>query len=169
MKKLVLFGAFLGFAFLSFAQDKLLTPNQLEVEKWYTSLDEALLNPDKVYKLSLEGKKLDTLPPDIVKLKNLQMLNVNRNKLTTLPSEIGKLTNLQFISAYRNKLNYLPADMANLKNIETLYLGRNRLADMPLWVGGLGKLSRLDLSYNRLTPDALDYIRKNLPKCDVTY
>ena len=146
-----------------------LKPAELSRKRWYYSLEEALANPNDVYKLSLAGKKLKYLPPEILQLKNLQLLNLNDNKLEELPADIGQLKNLQSLSLYDNKLEVLPMSVRSMGHLETLYVGKNRLIELPIWVGGLGNLKRLDVSYNRMTPKELMSIRNRLPKCNVTY
>lgn len=147
----------------------LLGPAQLGQEKWYESLDEALAEPEKVYKLSLSGNDLKKLSPDIGLLVNLQVLNLSENKLKTLPEEIKTLKNLQMISLYHNRLKYLPVEFRELSNLHALYLGRNRLTEIPIWVGGIGKLKRLDISMNPITPLEIAYVKRLLPRVDITY
>ncbi|MCB9234027.1 MAG: leucine-rich repeat domain-containing protein [Bacteroidia bacterium] len=147
---------------------KLLAPKELEKEKWYYSMEEALSEPDKVYKLSLNGQKLKKLPPEIAQLKNLQLLNLGENKFKTLPPEIGQLKNLQFLSLYHNKLKFVPAELKNLGNLEVLFLARNKISILPVWVGGLGHLHRLDVTYNRITPKELSILKLKMPKCTIT-
>lgn len=141
----------------------------LKLEPWYTDLDSALKTPDKVYKLSLTGKDLKKLPPEIGQLKNLQILNLNDNKLKALPPEIGDLGNLQVLSLLNNNLRYIPDEFRKLKSLEVLYLGKNKIVEMPVWIGGLGKLRRLDLVSNRMTPYELNFLKELLPRCYITY
>lgn len=148
---------------------RLLNSAELRNEKWYYDLDEALSEPEKVYKLSLTDQKMKTLSADIGNLKNLQMLSLSNCGLKHIPVEIAQCNRLQMISMYNNKLKYLPIEFRELQKLEVLYLGRNRLTEMPLWVGGLGKLKRLDISRNRITPEELTYIKRILPRATVTY
>jgi Leucine-rich repeat (LRR) protein len=157
----------------AFAQEgdslRLLNDIELQQEKWYYSLDEALMNPEKVYKLSLTDTKLKGgLPVEITQFKNLQILTVSNCKLKSLPAEIGELTHLQRVSLYKNKLRVLPEELRKLHNLQVLYLGKNKLTTIPMWVGGLGKLRRLDLSYNPLSPLELQYVKDLCKKVEVT-
>ena len=147
----------------------MLGPAQLSQEKWYESMEEALAEPEKVYKLSLAGQKLKKLPPEIGELVNLQILNLSENKLKFLPEEIKELKKLQMISLYHNKLKQLPIEFRELSNLSSLYLGRNRLFTIPIWVGGIGKLQRLDISKNPITPLEVGYVRRLLPNVELTY
>lgn len=147
----------------------LLNTLQLESEPTYTDLDSALANPEKVYKLSLEGQTFKTLPPEFGTLVNLQILNLSHCKIKELPLEIKDCTHLQMISLYHNKLRYLPAEMHELKNLEILYLGNNKLFEMPRWFANLRQLRRLDISHNRMTPAEVSAAKRMLPKAEVTY
>lgn len=151
------------------APHKPLGPAQLSQEKWYESMEEALAEPEKVYKLSLVGNKMKKLPPEIGQLVNLQVLNLSENKLKTLPEEIKSLRYLEVLSLYRNKLKYLPIEFRELSSLSALYLGRNKLTAIPVWVGGIGKLRRLDISMNPITPLEVAYVKRLLPRTDITY
>ena len=56
-------------------------------DKTYTSLEEALKNPDLVYKLNLRGKRLESLPKEIGKLTNLKYLYLDGNQLNDTEKE----------------------------------------------------------------------------------
>jgi len=73
-------------------------------DKVYTSLEEALANKDKVYKLDLSNNQLTSLPKSIGNLKNLQKLFLGNNQLASLPESIGNLTNLQMLALNNNNL-----------------------------------------------------------------
>lgn len=147
----------------------MLNGSQLEREKWFYSMDEAMREPNKVFKLSLKGKKMKTLPADIARFPNLQVLNLSDNKLKTLPDELSYLQHLQVLILTNNKLKKLPDSMQDLENLTQLYLGRNKLVEMPAWLGGFSKLRSLDLSFNMFTPYEIELVQARLPKCNVTH
>lgn len=142
---------------------------QLQREKWYYSMDEAMRNPDKVYKLSLKGEGLKYFPTEITYFRNLQVLNLSDNKIKEIPSSIGDLKNLEVVILAQNKIRVLPDEMAELDNLVKLYLASNKLVDMPAWVGGLGKLRLLDLAYNAMTDYDIALVEYRLPRCVVTH
>ena len=142
---------------------------QLQRSKWYYSIDEAMREPAKVYKLSLEGKKMKTLPAEISRFPNIQMLNLSNNKLKTLPPEIGKLQNLEVLILANNKINTLPDEISQMENLTKLYLAKNRLVEVPAWIGGLSKLRFIDLTSNNLTNYEIGLIQYRLPKCKITH
>lgn len=173
MKKYVSLLIFMtAFALTGLSQtttDRLLSPSELRNEPWYYDMDSALSNPDKVYKLSLTQQKLKVIPVEIGDLKNLQILNLSENKIKEIPTEIGQLEKLELLSLYKNKLRYIPDEFKNLKSLKALYLGANKLTEIPIWMGGMGKMRRLDVSRNPVSPQELIYIRRLMPKADVTY
>lgn len=150
-------------------EHRMLDANQLESAKWYYDINEALKDPENVYKLSLEGKKLKALPAELSKLPHIQVLNLNNNKFKELPPEIGDLRHLQHLYIYNNRLRAVPKQLKDLRHLESLYLGKNRLVEVPTWVGGLGRLRTLDVSFNRLTPYQIEKVAVKLPRCNVTH
>lgn len=152
-----------------FTPGELLGPYELQEEKFFDNLEDALSNPEKVYKLSLAGQKLKQIPAEVFALSNLQVLILSENKIKFLPEEIGQLKNLQLLSLYDNKLRTVPDDFRELENLSTLYLGRNRLTELPIWMGGIGQLRRLDISRNPMTPLEITYIRNMLGGVEISY
>jgi Leucine-rich repeat (LRR) protein len=160
-------------------QGPLLDSLQLLIQQTYTSLEEALRAPAKVYKLRLDGNDITPpmkmLSPEIGRLVNLQELSLAGNDLQTLPPEIGKLTNLQVLVLDKNKIKRLPKEIGQLQNLRRLFLnaynqnvdaeesvvGEEHLGEelRALWqeIGKLPKLITLGLANNRLTglPSAL--------------
>ncbi|MCS6821973.1 MAG: leucine-rich repeat domain-containing protein [Microscillaceae bacterium] len=158
---------------MSWSQGTLLSESELNEQKWFYSLEEALKEPEKVYKLSLTNpnRKLKSLSPEIAKLvnlqklylynndltnlpneittfRNLQLLDVSNNKLTKLPDNIGNLTNLQVLIATNNQLTLIPESIGNLRNLKVLKLGQNQLSTLPYEIGNLINLQDLDFSSN---------------------
>lgn len=128
----------------------------------YDNLEEALKHPNSVYRLSLRGKKLKTFPMDIIKLINLQELDLSKNKLDSIPNEIGELKNLQVLDVSSNNLEYLPDSIGKLKNLRKLAAGRNEIVAIPKQIGGAESLEILDLWSNQISifPDELNKLKK---------
>ncbi|MEH2421256.1 MAG: COR domain-containing protein [Nostoc sp.] len=106
---------------------------------------------EKLTKLNLSGKGLTTLPPEIVKLTNLQTLNLSSNQLSSLPPEIGQLTNLQSLNLNNNQLSSLPPEIGQLTNLQSLNLNNNQLSSLPPKIGQLTNLQSLNLNNNQLS------------------
>ncbi len=75
-----------------------------------SSIDEIIVgDPAEVTRLDLAGRWLETLPDDIDRLVNLELLGVYHNRLTTLPEGLARLGRLQFLAINANPLEALPA------------------------------------------------------------
>lgn len=96
--------------------------------KTYTSLEEALKNPDKVESLTLGWQKLTVFPKEIFRFKNLKRLNLKNNHLSSLPAKITTLNKLERIDLSNNWFKKLPQGLDKLPKLERLYLMRNPIA-----------------------------------------
>ncbi len=160
--------------------------------KMYTSIEEALLNPDSVRYLSLKHKKLKVVPQEVFLFKNLEILDVSKNKLvelpeeveklvklrelsvsnnnlTTLPIQIGKLVQLKKIIAYQNNIALLPTTISNLVNLELLDLWSNEIEAFPEEIKALKQLKFVDLRGIMLTDEQKSAIKLLLPNADVEF
>jgi Leucine-rich repeat (LRR) protein len=129
---------------------QLLDSTALSQETEYTSLSEALKNPDQVYRLNLRKKKLKIFPQEILTLKNLQELDLGRNKIKEIPAGIGQLTHLELFNVSKNRLDTLPPELGKLVNLKKLVLNQNTIAHLPSEIGNLKKLTVLDLWGNEI-------------------
>ena len=118
------------------------------------------------------------IPPDLVSLTNLNLLDLTGNKLTgPIPAELGSLTHLGSLELGSNRLSgpipselgsfanlrglrlsgnrltgVIPAELASLTNLKTLWLHGNALTgSIPPQLGALANLTRLLLQDNGLT------------------
>lgn len=123
--------------------------------------------------MDLSNLSLEELPEDVLKLENLEFLNLGGNKLSSLPLNLDRLTKLRTIFFANNEFTTIPKVLGNLPSlfmlsfkgnkIETidieslspsigwLILTDNRLETLPSSIGKLSKLRKLMLSGNRLT------------------
>lgn len=99
-------------------------------DNWFSDLEKAKANPDKVLYLDLSLQKHKTFPPEILTFKNLERLLVPFNYWESIPNEIGTLTKLKVIDLSGNYyLNHLPVEgLAKLKNLRELTIKDNKLA-----------------------------------------
>jgi Leucine-rich repeat (LRR) protein len=143
------------------ASAQLLDSLGLEQAFTYTSIAEAMAEPDKVVKLNLRKQKLKTFPPEILTFKNLQYLDLGRNHLTQLPENIDTLTNLQVLILSKNDIESLPKEIGRLKNLKVLNVNQNELSSLPPQIGNLQKLEYLDLWSNNISswPDQMKYLK----------
>jgi Leucine-rich repeat (LRR) protein len=148
---------------------RLLSDVELAQQPLYTDLSAAMVNPERVYKLSLTGQKLKSFPLEVLMFPNLQVLNLSQNRIDSLPPEINVLQNLQDLNLMGNRLTRLPNEINDLQNLHSLYLSRNRLHKFPHTMRGMQKLRFLDVTYNDLLIFELDWVRSVLPNCIVKY
>lgn len=143
----------------SLAQNTLLDSVELALYNEYTDLKEALKQPDQVIKLSLRKQGLKEFPKDVLKLKNLQYLDLSKNKIESLPDSIIQLKQLQVLIVSKNELVALPNNIGNLSNLRYFKAGQNKIARIPFSFGSLEKLEYLDFWDNEL-----DYFPESLNK-----
>ncbi len=147
-----------------FSQSVLIDSLTLDTMRAYTSLEEALKNPEKVIKLELRRKKLKSFPMEILKFPNLQYLDLTKNNIKELPAEISELKNLQYFSISKNVLEEFPPQIGALTNLFYLNANQNELTSIPPVIGKLTKLKNLDLWSNNIEnfPDELKYLKSLL-------
>ena len=129
---------------------QLLDAVALDSVRTYRSLQRALAEPDKVYRLDLSGQKLKELPEAFYQLKNLNALDLSNNKFKELPERLQELKYLQEFRASKNKLTDVPRGLCKLTHLKRLDLSRNALTGLPTCVGAFKELVSLDLWDNDL-------------------
>ena len=117
----------------------------------FESLDEALANPDSVYRLKLKSR-LKTVPKEVfTSFPNLHELDLSRNRLKEIPSDIKLLKKLKRLVLFKNKIETLPAEIGQLENLESLIINQNELESLPEEIGNLKKLRYLDMWSNNIS------------------
>ena len=127
----------------------------------FRSVEEAMTQPDMVFRLNLSKAKLETFPAQIFLFKNLEELDLSRNKLEEVPAAIGRLVHLKKLNLANNKLVHLPDEIGELKELVFLGLNRNELEDLPLTIGHLHSLEVFELWDNELKdlPDEISELQ----------
>lgn len=118
---------------------------------YYDSWEEALEQPDSVYSLELNDRKLVELPSTIEQFKNLRKLTIRNTQLQSLPASVGNLEQLEELNLYKNKLTVLPNTISNLVHLRVLDVSSNALKELPEDIGQLTKLEELYAHKNELT------------------
>jgi len=132
------------------AQTELLDSLTLDTLTAYTSIADAMKDPDKVIKLELRKKKLKEFPKEIAQFKNLQYLDLSKNNIKELPPEIDSLKNLQILILSKNDIESLPKEIGNLKALQYLNVNQNDLSSLPPQIGSLTSLKNMDLWSNNV-------------------
>jgi Leucine-rich repeat (LRR) protein len=132
------------------AQVPLLDSLTLDTLTSFTSISEAMKEPDKVVKLELRKRKLKEFPKEIFLFKNLQYLDLSKNSLTEIPAEIAELKSLQILILSKNDIETLPKEIGDLKMLQYLNVNQNELSSLPPQIGSLINLKNMDLWSNNV-------------------
>jgi len=138
--------------------------------KTYTSLAEALQEPEKVYRLKLTKlANRDSLPEELFLLTELRELTVKGCRLCVLNQNIDKLTKLESLNLDKNKLLRLPESIGNLKNLKYLCISRNIIETLPNSISNLSRLTYIDAWDNPLyiLPESIKSLQKTLQILDL--
>ncbi len=103
-----------------------------------------------VITLSLNALYLDYLPEELVKLKEIIVLNLANNDYKRVPDVIQKLTKLSILDMSFNQLAEIPKWIGDLENLRELRLNNNQLYSLPSAIGSLTILRRLFLQSNSI-------------------
>jgi Leucine-rich repeat (LRR) protein len=91
--------------------------------KAFVSLEAALKNPIKVYRLDLSNQQFKSLPDSIwSKFENLEYLSLKNDHLREIPKGIGNLKNLRVLDLSGNDFKVLPQSFSRLSNLSEIYL-----------------------------------------------
>lgn len=101
-------------------------PDSIGVNKEYSSLEEALKNPENVYRLNLSNQNVRI--PDAIwsKFTNLEYLSFKNDHLKQIPKGIGALKNLKVLDLSGNDFDALPSTFRNLTNLQELFLNDDK-------------------------------------------
>uniref|UniRef100_A0A803YKR1 Disease resistance R13L4/SHOC-2-like LRR domain-containing protein n=1 Tax=Meleagris gallopavo TaxID=9103 RepID=A0A803YKR1_MELGA len=94
--------------------------------------------------------RMELLPREISRLKNLTLLYMDSNNLKKIPAEIGTLRHLERLTLSNNHLSSLPPEMGALQRLHSLHLANNNLTHLPAALCQLSSLTFLDLSDNKI-------------------
>ncbi len=138
--------------------------------KTYTSLDEALAEPQQVYRLKLSKLPVrDSLPETLFQLTELRELTVKGCRLCVLNRNICKLSRLELLNLDKNKLVRLPEAIGRLKRLRNLIVSRNLLETLPDSVAEMESLEYVDAWGNPLyvLPESVTALKHTLKVLDL--
>ncbi|KAI0666027.1 Endonuclease/exonuclease/phosphatase [Trametes maxima] len=102
--------------------------------------------------LYLNHNALHSVPAEISKLRQLELLDLSGNSLSSLPPELGMLTSLKELYVFDNQLTQLPPQLGTLHQLLTLGVEGNPLdASLKLIIQKDG------------TPALISYLRDSCP------
>lgn len=132
-------------------------------------LAQALHEPEQVYRLFLPAWPGATLPGEIEKLQELQVLVIERSQLRAIPPQIGELTDLTALILRQNQLAGLPPELGRLHQLRVLDVSDNRLQKLPQVLPQLGGLKELRLKGNPLLQAEVEALRKKMPQTRIVF
>lgn len=99
----------------------------------------------------------------------LQNLYLNHNALTSVPPEISRLKYLELLDLSGNALLSIPPELGMLTNLKELYLFDNQLTTLPAELGTLHQLRTLGIEGNPLEPSLKGYLQRDGTRALVAY
>ncbi|CCL99643.1 uncharacterized protein FIBRA_01663 [Fibroporia radiculosa] len=102
--------------------------------------------------LYLNHNALTSIPPEIAKLRHLELLDLSGNSLLHIPTELGMLTSLKELYLFDNQLTTLPPELGTLHQLQTLGIEGNPL-----------ELSLKQIVQKDGTPALISYLRDSCP------
>lgn len=138
--------------------------------KTYTSLQEALKEPQKVYRLKLTKlDNRDSLPEELFSLTELRELTIKGCRLCILNQHIDKLGKLESLNLDKNKLVRLPETIGNLSRLKFLCISRNLMETLPESISRMTELTYIDAWDNPLyiLPESIKSLQKSLKTLDL--
>lgn len=148
---------------------QLLPKDSLKKQPVYTSLEAALKEPEKVYRLHLKWIRMDSLPAAIFTLTHLQELSVTNCKLSVLNQDIYKFNKLQYLTLYKNRLVRLPNEFCDLSNLCYVDINRNLISELPEDIGYMYNLQEINAwgNYLLVLPVSITLLKDTLKKIDL--
>ncbi|XP_068423688.1 leucine-rich repeat-containing protein 18 [Clinocottus analis] len=103
-------------------------------------------------RLTLSNMGITIFPKCLLKLTNVDELDLSRNLIKKLPDNIGSFWSLSWLDLHSNRLESLPESIGNLVGLTHLNLSNNCLisAGLPSTLGSLTSLKSLNLGMNQL-------------------
>jgi Leucine-rich repeat (LRR) protein len=120
-------------------------------------------------KLDLSGKDLDKISDDTFSKSSVTVLDVSSNNLTgSLPAEIRKLTELEVLIAANNNMTGIPAEIGRLSKLRIVDFSNNNISGLPSEIGRLKELETLDLRGNpKASQRDIGQIQSQLPNVKI--
>jgi len=167
MRNLLFYLLILLFGFNSFAQK----------DSTYTNVQEALKNPNLVYRLNLSGNERKRDLKHIQNFINLEYLDLSFCNLSSFPENILECKQLKYLDISYNSISHLPDEISELTQLEELNIGNNWFRKLPESLGNCRNLRKLDLlSRHQLENlpehvkvlDSLKYLKCNATEAEFT-
>ena len=133
-----------------------------------TSIPYEIFMLDSLQNLSISGN-IEIFPKQVLKMKNISILNFGSCKLKNIPKEISQLKSLTELYLSGNPFTKLPLEIGELENLETFDIVNTNVKEFPKTIINLKKLKTLYF-YNTPAADREYYVeelKEKMPKCKV--
>lgn len=126
------------------------------------NIPESIFNLKNIFELDLYDNNLKNIHPDIVKITNLNFLNISHNKLEDFPINICECKNLKFLDLSNCNLTTIPPSISKLDKLQVLWINDNNFKDFPINICECKNLKYLNISNCNLTtiPDCISKLKK---------
>jgi hypothetical protein len=98
----------------------------------------------------VDENRLESVPPELVSLHNLEILWLNHNRLEAFPPELCRLQALKMLGLEDNQLPEIPCDVSQMQRLQKLYVSGNRFTAIPAELAELPQIRSLDFRHNQL-------------------
>lgn len=115
---------------------------------WYETVEEALLAQSQgtiVLALDATKSKWKEIPMDLLDLKDLRYLMLNRNKLDSLPDWFPQMKDLRAVVADYNRFESFPEVLLHMPHLTQISLGENYIEAIPINIDHIENLQYLSL------------------------
>lgn len=168
-----------------------LSSTQLDTAFVFTSIEEALKNPEDVYVMKLKVKKgeipeqlfdlpylhvldlkrgkITQLPEDFKRLKHLVSLDLGRNKLAHFPPVLLEMTQLEVLRMGKNDIDRVPEEIVRMTELEVLDLWSTQVVRLPLVIAEMESLREVDLRMIEISQEEQDYFSELMPEVNFLF
>jgi ankyrin repeat protein len=102
---------------------------QVRTEEAFLSSLQTLVEADVVYAVSLSGKRLAAIPPELARFANLSVLELDRNRIREVPSWLFTLHALEQVDLADNQIAHLGDELGQASRLKALYLQNNPFSE----------------------------------------
>ncbi|KAL5507043.1 CCR4 [Sanghuangporus vaninii] len=115
------------------------------------------------HSLDMGGIQLKNIPRSsgLWSFTFLQNLYLNHNALQSIPPEIARLRNLELLDLSGNLLTSVPPELGMVTNLKELYLFDNLLVTLPFELGTLHQLRTIGIEGNPFSPDLKEIVQRD--------
>lgn len=124
--------------------DRTITANNLALDDFPSGI----FGNEEVERLEITGNRIAVIPGDIIKLQNLEEIDIHHNKLQSFPFILRKLPNLLSLNLSNNCITKITGSIDGFDKLQSINLLDNPLTSFPNLLGSIPELIHLSVSLN---------------------